>query len=197
MNLLKRGAEDHLRAKFGGATGERWIEATAEGWLWLDQGTMTRHGLAQADVEAQLAGWLREQRGIQTAITRTELLAGKGDDPVFRHVLRSFYPARSGDVVVIPRPYSILWTLPTGTMHGTPHPYDTHVPLLVAGCNVRAARRRDLVSPLATAVILSRALGIRPPTKAEVALPEGLLVQLGAEAPSPSGAVRDKPALAR
>jgi hypothetical protein len=177
MDVLRRQAEDQLRTKFGGQTGERWIEASVEGWFWLDQRTIARHSLAQADVGAALAAWLGRQPGIQTALTRTDLLSGKSDAPLLARVRRSFYPARSGDVMIIPRPYSVLWTGSTGTGHGTPHPYDTHVPLLVSGPGIRAGQRRDPVTPLATAVILASALGIRPPASAEVPVPEGLLVQ--------------------
>jgi predicted AlkP superfamily pyrophosphatase or phosphodiesterase len=186
MSELKRGAEEHLREKFGGEQRERWVEGTAENWFWLDLRTISRHGLKESDVETALAGWATKQPGIQAAYTRTELLTAKRDDPVFRQVLRSFYAARSGDVAILPQPYSVLWVLPTGTTHGTPYAYDTHVPLLVAGPGVRPGERSDAVTPLATAAILAHALGIKPPGAAEEPLPEGLFVQTGRSADDPA-----------
>ncbi len=64
-----------------------------------------------------------------------------------------------------------------GTTHGTPHPYDTLVPLIVYGPGVRAGVRDDAVTPLAAAPILARALGVKPPPDAEVGVPEKLFLQ--------------------
>ena len=77
---------------------------------------------------------------------------------------RSFHPARSGDVLVIPQPGVVVTADETGTAPGSPYAYDTHVPLLVAGAGVPAAGRRpDRVSPLAAAPIVAWALGVPPP----------------------------------
>lgn len=65
----------------------------------------------------------------------------------------------------------------TGTNHGTPHDYDTHVPLLVYGPGIRSGVRHDAVTPQAAAVILAHALGIKPPAKADVDVPADLFVE--------------------
>jgi hypothetical protein len=62
----------------------------------------------------------------------------------------------------------------TGTTHGTPHPYDTHVPLLVYGPGVRAGVRQEAMTPQAVAAILAHGLGVSAPARAEAPLPEGL-----------------------
>jgi hypothetical protein len=188
-DLLSRRAEDFLRRTFGDSrvkitggtvTPERWVEFTGEGWVYLDRETIARHRLRQADVEAALAGWLQRQPGIQAAYTRTRLLQGiPADDAVGQHVLRSFFPERSGDVTVVNRPYWILWKQPpgplgeaTGTAHGSPHPYDTHVPLLVSGPGIHPGAYADTVVPQAAAVLLARSLHIPPPAAADAAAPD-------------------------
>jgi len=85
----------------------------------------------------------------------------------------SFYPERSGDVRIVEKPYHLLTTRLTGTNHGTPHSYDTHVPLLVYGSGVRPSVRRETVTPLSIAAILAHALGVHPPPKS-APLPEAL-----------------------
>jgi hypothetical protein len=75
---------------------------------------------------------------------------------------------------VVLEPFHLLTGDLTGTTHGSPHRYDTHVPLLVFGTGIRAGDRREEVSPLAVAAILSASLGIRPPPDAEASLPEAL-----------------------
>ena len=158
------------------AEDNRWMDALEGPWIYLNRALLARHKLKQADVEASLAGWLKKQAGIQGAYTRTQLLEGvAADDVVGRRVWQSFYPARSGDVRLILKPYHLLTTRLTGTTHGTPHAYDTHVPLMVLGGGVRPGVRRDAVTPQAAAVILAKALGIEPPAKATTTVPADLL----------------------
>ena len=80
--------------------------------------------------------------------------------------------ARSGDVLVVMKPYYFLSKYETGTTHGSPHSYDTHVPLLAMGPGIKAGVHKELVTPQAGVQILSRALGIKPPASADAELPK-------------------------
>ncbi len=172
---LAKNAEAFLQERFGGGDARaRWIEPDFP-WLFLNRALARAKGLDAAKVEDELAGWLSRQPGVLAAHTRSRLLRGvPEDDAVGRRVLRTFHPQRCGDVAVVVKPYSQITSYLTGTGHGTPHEYDTHVPLLVYGPGVAAGPRRDAVTPLAAPVILAHALGIDPPAAAEVPVPEGL-----------------------
>ena len=87
---------------------------------------------------------------------------------------KSYFPARSGELAVVLKPYWLEGDRLTGTNHGSPYPYDTHVPLLVFGGHVKPGIRKEEVPPASIAAILSKALGIAPPTKAEYPSPAGL-----------------------
>ena len=168
--------EAYLTGRFGAAAGPRWVEAATGPWVYLNPAAVRARRAKPADVEAALADWLRRQDGVQAAYTRTQLTAGvPAGDPVGRAVARSFHPKRCGDVAWVLKPY-YLYSPPvgTGTSHGTPHPYDTHVPLLVYGPGVRTGERSDRVSPQAAAVVLAAAAGLPPPAGAEVPVPPGL-----------------------
>jgi hypothetical protein len=91
-----------------------------------------------------------------------------------RRIWNSFYSERSGDVVAVTKPYTLLTSRLTGTTHGTGHDYDTHVPLLIYGPGVRKGIRLEPVTPLAIPRIFARALGIKPPIGAEEEVPKGL-----------------------
>jgi predicted AlkP superfamily pyrophosphatase or phosphodiesterase len=152
-----------------------WLDDLVYPWVYLNQRTIQKFGLKQADIEEALAAWLKKQPGIQTAYTRTQLLKGvPADDDIGQAVRRSFHPERSGDVTIVVKPYYQIMSFLVGTGHGTPHAYDTHVPLLVFGPDVQSGIRKEKVVPLTTAAILARALGIKPPASAEFAVPEGL-----------------------
>jgi predicted AlkP superfamily pyrophosphatase or phosphodiesterase len=180
-DVLVSDASAYLNETFA-KNGEKlvWFEAAVTPWLYLNRGAVRSLGLEVAQVEETLARWLAKQPGIQAAFTRTRLSAGPiKDDPVAERVRLSFDSERSGDVYVLVKPYYLLSPplspkLAYRTTHGTPHLYDTHVPLLVYGPGVRPGIRRDAVTPQAAAAILARGLGIELPPGANVRVPQGL-----------------------
>jgi hypothetical protein len=174
--LLGKQAEAFLDQHFGPNPGKaRWVPASINGWFYLNQTALRDRKLSAPEVETALADWLKKQPDVQTAYTRTDLLSSKlAEDPMAEMVRRSFFPDRCGDVVMVSKPYHLMYNLLTGTTHGTPHPYDTHVPLLVYGPGVRAGTRQDPVTPQACAAILAHALGIQPPAASEYGVPAGL-----------------------
>jgi hypothetical protein len=175
LSLLKRQPEKFLHDHYGDNSPQEWIEKVAEEGIYLNQDTIRQHHLEQAEVEKALAGWLKTQTGIQTALTRTELSGGPSSDPLIQRVQRSFHPDRAADVVVVPKPYWLITDFKTGTNHGTPHPYDTHVPLLVYGPSLRHGWRNEPVTPLLAPVVLAKMLDIPPPAQAQAVVPAGLL----------------------
>ncbi len=103
-------------------------------------------GKSADEVAPILADWVKSQPGFQTAYT-TKQLSGElpTDDAIGRKMQRSFQPERSGDVLPVLAPYCMFTspTYKTGTTHGTPHSYDTHVPLVVYGPDVKPGRGRS------------------------------------------------------
>jgi predicted AlkP superfamily pyrophosphatase or phosphodiesterase len=159
-----------------------WVEKFVSEYIYLNHGTIKELNLEPAKVEQALTDWLRKQPGIQAAYGRTAL--EKGDfnkDPIGQAMKLSFHPESSGDVAIITKPYWIVSGAITDpkynayrTTHGTPHPYDTHVPLLVYGNGVVPGVRKERVVPLATAAILARALDVPLPGGSEYPVPDGL-----------------------
>ncbi len=178
-SLLEQEAEDFLQKTFGKPTdrGAPAIEKVVDQYVYLNRAWIKGHGLEQSRVEAALAGWLAEQPGIAKAYTRTQVTKGvAADDEIGRKVQRSFYPDRSGDVIIVVKPYDLLNSRLMGTFHGSPYSYDTSVPLVVYGPGVRAGVRSDAVIPQAAAPILAHALGVQPPPGVETGVPEKLFV---------------------
>jgi hypothetical protein len=176
-DLLGNRAEALLQKTFGqGEEKSRWLEARAGSWVYLNRALLQQRRLAKAQVEEALAEWLKGQPGVLTAYTRSQLLHGlPAADIIGRRVLHSFFPERSGDVLVVLKPYYLFANpLLPGTTHGTPHPYDTHVPLLIYGPGVHSGIHEEAVTPQASATILAHALGILPPARARASLPKGL-----------------------
>ncbi len=177
------GAEQFLHDKFSNGkpadpNGKlRWIDSFASSSICLNRNLIDACGLKQVDVEEALAGYLAGLDGVQRCFTRADLAKEFPDrDPVGQRMKRSFHPERSGDVFFVLKPFCMLGGI-TGTNHGTPHNYDTHVPLLIFGPGVKAGDRGERVTPQATAAIFSAAAGIKPPKLANYPAPDGLFKQ--------------------
>lgn len=87
---------------------------------------------------------------------------------------RSYFPGRSGQIVLIPREGHIMTRddPEVAYMHGSPWPYDTEVPLFFAGPAVQSGRHTAPAAQQDIAVTLASALGTRmPPTATGRVLP--------------------------
>ncbi|HEY6944812.1 MAG TPA: alkaline phosphatase family protein, partial [Candidatus Acidoferrum sp.] len=89
----------------------------------------------QAVIDAALS-----QPGVATAYRAEELQNRPAtQSPTLRAMALSYFPSRSGDLFIVPKPYWLLDGTPTGkkrsygTGHGVPYNYDQHVPILLMG----------------------------------------------------------------
>ncbi|QVL31919.1 alkaline phosphatase family protein [Telmatocola sphagniphila] len=170
--------ETQLSKKFGAIPPKaKWLEsARTVPWIYLNQKLMASMDVKQVDVEKEVAEFLKTRPGVAHVYTRTELLQSDfKDDKIGQMMKRSFYPDRSGDIAFLLKPYYLIGgNLSTGTTHGTPYDYDTHVPLLVYGPGIQPGTHKELARPQQIASIFSKALNITPPKDAEFGVPTGL-----------------------
>lgn len=182
------GAEAHLQATFGKPMRSdddnnpkqqgRWIENTTPPWFYLNHRQIQFAELSIPEVASSLKTWLEAQPGIHKAFTLGDLVQAKddGQDPLAYQAKLATHRQRSGDVLAMLKPYYLLSdpVKGTGTTHGSPHPYDSHVPLLVYGPDIPGGRRDERVTPQHTAAIFARFLGIDPPSEAQYPVPDSL-----------------------
>jgi len=78
----------------------------------------------------------------------------------------SYYPGRSGDLLIVPKPYWLISQSPAGkpreygTGHGTPYYYDQHVPILLMGWGIQPGEYFNGASPADIAPTLASLCGI-------------------------------------
>jgi type I phosphodiesterase/nucleotide pyrophosphatase len=86
--------------------------------------------------------------------------------PTLRAMADGYFPGRSGDLFIVPKPYWLMDGTPTGrarsygTGHGTPYNYDQHVPLLFMGFGIRHGEYFDDVTPADLAPTLAALCGV-------------------------------------
>jgi phosphoglucomutase len=124
----------------------------------------------QADPEAMrlVLDTIRSTPGIARVFRSDELAApsATAEDRVERAALWSFYAARSGDLVIVPRPYWLYTSSATtsvGTGHGTPYDYDQRVPLILFGQHVKPGQYLTEAGPMDIAPTLAMLCGITLP----------------------------------
>ena len=121
-------------------------------WLYLKYESIAARKLNVEDVAKVASEWLVNRTGfVEAAFTRKELddPAPAPDKPLLMAAKLSYRPDRCGDIIVIPKAGVLVTKYPAGTTHGTPQPYDTHIPFLVYGAQVPALGRAQGTSVFA------------------------------------------------
>jgi predicted AlkP superfamily pyrophosphatase or phosphodiesterase len=83
----------------------------------------------------------------------------------------SYFPGRSGDLFIVPKPYWLMDSTPAGksrsygTGHGVPYNYDQHVPILLMGFGIRHGEYFDAATPSDIAPTLASLCGITLATR--------------------------------
>jgi predicted AlkP superfamily pyrophosphatase or phosphodiesterase len=130
----------------------------AEQNLYLRPGVMDRLRAvpdAVENVRRAIAG----VNGIWRVYTPTELAGtAPSPDPMLQAWRLSYIAGRSGDFVLVPKPYWIIDS--SGTTHGTPYGYDQRVPVLLMGTGIRPGRYLTPASPLDLAPTLAWLTGV-------------------------------------
>src|ERR1700687_3170318 len=150
----------------------------------------------QAVLDAALA-----QPGV-AAIYRAEELRDRpatpqssNQSPAHRAFANSYFPGRSGDLFILPKPYWLLDGTPIGkqrsygTGHGVPYNYDQHVPVLLMGFGIARGEYFQATTPANIAPTLAALCGITLSSRDGRVLVEAL----GQRAPAETRATHGTP----
>jgi hypothetical protein len=170
---LRRALDKHLSGVFATDPKTEWVDV-AFPWFYLKAPAVRAHGVLRERATAEAVKFLAKQPGVARTFTHAELLGPvpPGDEVAVK-MKRSFHPGRCGDMGVVLKPYWIAFGK-TGTTHGAPYDYDTHVPLLVYGPGIRGGPRTERTTPQALASIFARWLDIPRPKDAAFPIPTTL-----------------------
>jgi predicted AlkP superfamily pyrophosphatase or phosphodiesterase len=115
----------------------KWIESATGPIPYFNRALILQKKLNPAEVENTAAEAVRNLPHIFRVYTRDQIVHGQMPEDRFSlRVRNGFYPSRSGDLIIIPDAYWIFE--PAGASHGTAFNYDTHVPVLFMGPNIKA-----------------------------------------------------------
>ncbi len=135
--FLRDSLEKHLQKEFGPGN---WVSTYVNQQVYLNRNFILSKKIDLSLVQQKAAAFLQRHPAIARVITAEELRMSQWDNGLLGMMQRGYYPNRSGDVMIA---YQVGWLEgyggPTvkGTSHGTAGRYDTHVPLIFYGWNVK------------------------------------------------------------
>lgn len=135
----------------------------------LDKALIAQKGLDYNTVAEAARDALLQQPGFLAAYTRAELQSrSRAGSPHFDAMAKSWHAERSGDVQFALKPNWMFGSSTSITTHGSPHPYDTHVPILVYGpAWTQAGRVAQRVEVADIAPTLAGVLKVAVPAQSE------------------------------
>lgn len=144
----------------------QWVLATAGSSPYLNHALIEEKKLDGEEVREVARQAVAGHPQVARVYTREQLLRHElGDDRIGRRIARSYHPQRSGDLEVLLNAYWMRSS--TGTTHGTPYWYDSHIPLVLAGPGIRPGRYDQPASLNDLAPTLATLLGLATPAGAE------------------------------
>jgi predicted AlkP superfamily pyrophosphatase or phosphodiesterase len=125
-----------LTARYG--PGE-WLVSSAGTSPYFNWNLIADKKIDPLEVQRVAAAAIAKVPHVARVFTREQLTLGQVPrDLLSERVLRSFNEERSGDLEILLDPYWIRGA--TGTTHGTPYGYDSHIPLIFMGPGVKAGK---------------------------------------------------------
>ena len=166
---IGRAVEQTLSTAFGPGS---YVSHVANGDVYLRSGVFQALISQPALVDAVRRS-VREIPGVQDVLTRDRVAANAFDDNVIgRRVAHSYDAERSGDLIVVTKPY---WSIrDAGAGHGSPYGFDTRVPILLMGSGIEPGEYLSPVSPADVAPTLAFLTGITLPRSEGRVLTEAL-----------------------
>ncbi|MBD3724613.1 MAG: hypothetical protein IE891_07510 [Flavobacteriaceae bacterium] len=121
------------------------------------------------DVIETFRTFLYEQKFIKRVYSEEEILENSGADYYLNAIAKGYDPVQNGELVYVFKPAYIEYSA-TGTSHGTPYTYDTHVPMLWYGWNVSKgeSHKKHYITEIAPTLAQKLKITFPNSTEAEV-----------------------------
>ena len=132
--------------------------------VFLNHKYINDNGLKINLIEQDIARFGLTQAGVAKAVTSSDLRATEFTDRILANAQRGYNQVRSGDVLFVLESGWIPAGYATGTTHGSPYSYDTHVPLLWYGAGVKKGESDKFVVIPDIAATVAALLQIQMPS---------------------------------
>ena len=122
-----------LRLRYGNT---ELIENISNNQIFLNRDLIKNLDMDLAKVQEEIALETLAYPSVYQVYTAHQMMANAYTEGVPRLLQNGFHQKRSGDVLFVYDPGTVIYPR-TGSTHGTPLPYDTHVPLIFMGNGIK------------------------------------------------------------
>jgi hypothetical protein len=158
--VLEKEVDSVLRKQYGNF---KFLAASDNYQLYLDHDLIDSLKLNRSDLYKTAVDYLMHQPDVEKAFAMEDLMNVALPEHIRNQVINGYHSKRSGDIQMILKPgYMSGGT--TGTTHGSWNPYDSHIPLLWYGWNVKPGKTNREVYMTDVAPTISAMLRIQMPS---------------------------------
>jgi predicted AlkP superfamily pyrophosphatase or phosphodiesterase len=121
--------------------------------LYFNKEIIKNKGLELLKVKESFKDYLMTQVHVKRVYSEEEILASTGNDFYLNFISKGYDPSQNGDLVLLDKPGNIEYS-GTGTSHGTPYSYDTHVPAIFYGWHIKhgETHERKVITQIAPTI---------------------------------------------
>lgn len=156
---ILRNLKDHLLKSYGDTLALSFENQQ----VFLNHAAIDNKKLELEKVQNDVAAFLLNAEGVAEVLTATTLNNASFTEGSRYLMQKGFNAKRSGDVLVNYLPGWVDGFSKTGTTHGSPYSYDTHVPLIFHGWNIQQGSSAEQVYITDVAATLAMMLNIQFP----------------------------------
>jgi len=164
----KTAGIEKLKKEFG--IGKELIQAFNPPYIYLNKQVIKEKSLDLARVEEAVANEIMKFKGVNNAVSSTALMQGRvSNTEDIRLILNSHNVKRSGDIFIVFEPNWFINDfdgLTVACTHGSLWNYDTFVPVIFAGANIKPKKVYRKIETVDVARTLSAYVNIKPPSGA-------------------------------
>ncbi|MCH8981194.1 alkaline phosphatase family protein [candidate division KSB1 bacterium] len=164
-----------LSEKFGLlGSAESWVSYVSPSNIYLNRIALDEKSLSVSEAEQIVLPVLSDMGCFHALYTHSQLENGEIAGELGERALLSFFPGRSGDIFFQVKENWIFHG-PTGTNHGSPWKYNTHVPLLFYGSGIKPGFYEEAVSIADIAPTVAQIIKVDMPEEVQGKVLEGAL----------------------
>ncbi|MEW7292257.1 alkaline phosphatase PafA [Aquimarina sp. 2304DJ70-9] len=144
---------------------EGLIENMSNNQVFFNYEVLAKNTVNAEDLQNSIAHFVLQEDQIDKVFTRKQLESVNYTSGIAALIQKGFNQKRSGDVIVVLDPATIMYSL-TGSTHGSGLIYDTHAPLLFFGQGIKKGSTTQKTHITDIAPTISALLGITFPNGA-------------------------------
>ena len=175
-NLNSKSFTNDLIAFSKTTYGEDLVLNCSNSNVFFNKALIKSKGLSLNEVKETFKNYIYTHKFISRVYTEEEIQQSSKSDFYLDCIARGYDPKQNGELVFLEKPGYLEYST-TGTTHGSPYSYDTHVPLLFYGTNIKKGESFDRKVITQIAPTLSMLLKITLPNGTEAELLQEILMK--------------------